>query len=354
VSGAADAGGRIDFRFGPDFNPLMQVTAADPATGVRWECVGGVEQWADNTFEFALADHDGATRVRFRQEYATELSDDDYAVYNYNWAYYLESLRLYCTTGTGQPYRPGVAPVPAELISVARATPKADRVADLERELVARIEPTRAQPGNIEFSLYRSLDDPVVLLALEHWRSRPDWERHLQGAHIASLMAVFEDVLAVPPDIQISTPIPMERSTMSDSVAANKNVARRLASDVFSKGDLDAYDEIFADDYVNHNIPVPGIPGTKEGFRQLVVATRNAFTDLAVEVQDVVAEGDLVVFHDHVTATSTGEFFGVPPSGKPLAWTEIHFLRVRDGQIVEHWTNFDQLGILMQLGAIPS
>jgi steroid delta-isomerase-like uncharacterized protein len=133
----------------------------------------------------------------------------------------------------------------------------------------------------------------------------------------------------------------------------SKEVARRLADDVFSRGDLDALDELLAESYVNHNIPVPNVPGTKDGFRELVVATRHAFPDIAVHVDDVVAERDMVVFHDHVRATSLGEFFGVPPSGKPLAWTEIHWLRVADGRIVEHWTNFDQLGILVQLGATP-
>jgi steroid delta-isomerase-like uncharacterized protein len=141
---------------------------------------------------------------------------------------------------------------------------------------------------------------------------------------------------------------------MSNTQEANKAVARRLAQAIFSAGDMQAFDELIADDYVNHNIPVPGIPGTKAGFRQLVAATRHAFPDVEVEVQDLVAEGDLVVFHDHVTSTSKGEFLGVPPNGKKIQWTEIHFLRVADGQIVEHWTNFDQLGILQQLGAIPS
>ena len=135
---------------------------------------------------------------------------------------------------------------------------------------------------------------------------------------------------------------------------ANVAVARRLANDVFSKGDLKVFDEIFADRYVNHNIPVPGIPGTKAGFRELVVATRKAFPDVRVQVEDVVAEGDYVVFRDTVKATSRGEFFGVPPNGKPLDWTEIHFLKIADGKIVEHWTNFDQVRILRQLGVIPS
>jgi steroid delta-isomerase-like uncharacterized protein len=140
---------------------------------------------------------------------------------------------------------------------------------------------------------------------------------------------------------------------MPEHGAANKLVARRLAEEVFSKGDLQTFDAIFSKDYVNHNIPVPGVPGTKAGFKELVQATRSAFPDLEVEVQDIVSDGDFVVFHDRVRATSKGEFFGVPASGKSLEWTEIHFLRVVNNQIVEHWTNFDQLGILQQLGAIP-
>jgi steroid delta-isomerase-like uncharacterized protein len=135
---------------------------------------------------------------------------------------------------------------------------------------------------------------------------------------------------------------------------ATKVVARKLADQVFSKGDLDAFEEIFSDNYINHNIPVPGIPGTKDGFRELVKATRNAFPDLVVHVDNIVAEGDTVVFHDHVKATSKGDFFGVPPSGGAVEWTEIHWLRVAGGQIIEHWTNFDQLAILQQLGALES
>ncbi len=141
---------------------------------------------------------------------------------------------------------------------------------------------------------------------------------------------------------------------MSNQTQENKQVAKRLAEEVFSKGNMEVFDEIFADSYVMHNMPVPNIPGTKEGFRQLVLATRNAFPDVKVHIDDVIAEGDFAVFHDHVEATSTGDFMGVPPSNKRIAWTEIHFLRIVGGKIIEHWSNFDQLGILMQLRAIPS
>ncbi len=104
VTGDAGPEGRLSFMFAGDFNPVMQVVGFAAPAQLEWECVDGVEQWQDNTFRFDLADRDGGTRLRFRQEYAAELSDDDYGSYNYNWGYYLESLRQYLETGTGRPY----------------------------------------------------------------------------------------------------------------------------------------------------------------------------------------------------------------------------------------------------------
>jgi uncharacterized protein YndB with AHSA1/START domain len=99
-------GGRIDFTFAGDFNPVMEITEAQPGTRVVWRCVAGHAPWADNTFRFELGDHAGGSRLRFWQEYATELDDDSYGTYNFNWGYYLESLRRYCETGTGTPFEP--------------------------------------------------------------------------------------------------------------------------------------------------------------------------------------------------------------------------------------------------------
>ena len=138
----------------------------------------------------------------------------------------------------------------------------------------------------------------------------------------------------------------------TQTLQVNRVVARRLADEVFSRGNMQTFDEIFAEDYVNHTMPVPGVPGTKAGFRQVVLATRAAFPDVQVDVKEVVAEGEFAVFRDVVRATSRGEFMGIPPNGKRLEWTEIHFLRIVDGRIAEHWANFDQIGILRQLGAL--
>lgn len=134
----------------------------------------------------------------------------------------------------------------------------------------------------------------------------------------------------------------------------NKEVARRLVDEVLNKGNMKTFDELFADSYMMHNMPVPNIPGTKEGFRKLVLATRKAFPDVHVHIENLVADNDFAVFHDKVEATSKDDFFGVPANGKRITWTEIHFLKIAGGRIMEHWTNFDQLGILQQLGVIPA
>jgi uncharacterized protein YndB with AHSA1/START domain len=104
---AAAVGARIAFRFAGDFNPVMEITELTRGTDLGWRCVDGHDNWQDNAFTFQLvALDDGRCRLRFSQHYAVELSDDDYGIYNFNWGYYLESLRLLCTSGQGKPFDP--------------------------------------------------------------------------------------------------------------------------------------------------------------------------------------------------------------------------------------------------------
>jgi activator of Hsp90 ATPase-like protein len=103
----AAVGARIEFTFVEPFNPVMEITQLDEGRELHWRCVGGHDKWQNNTFRFQLSSPDDShTRVRFWQDYAVELSDDDYGNYNFNWGYYLESLRLYCSTGEGKPFQP--------------------------------------------------------------------------------------------------------------------------------------------------------------------------------------------------------------------------------------------------------
>ncbi len=100
-------GERIAFTFADDFNPVMEIVALEEGRQLEWRCVAGHQPWDNGTFRFEIVDlDDGRTKLRFWQDYAVELSDDAYGVYNFNWGYYLESLRLLCTIGAGKPFTP--------------------------------------------------------------------------------------------------------------------------------------------------------------------------------------------------------------------------------------------------------
>jgi uncharacterized protein YndB with AHSA1/START domain len=105
-AGGSGVGSRLNWTFAGDFNPVMEITTLEDGTEVGWVCVSGHEPWQDGRFRFRIAGTgDGQTRLRFWQEYAVELADDYYGVYNFDWGYYLESLRLLCVTGTGKPFQ---------------------------------------------------------------------------------------------------------------------------------------------------------------------------------------------------------------------------------------------------------
>jgi len=104
---APAVGAVVTWTFAGDFNPVMETTTLVDQSELGWRCIGGHDPWANGTFRFTLENlDDGRCRLRFWQDYAIELSDDAFGIYNFNWGYYLESLRLLCATGTGKPFQP--------------------------------------------------------------------------------------------------------------------------------------------------------------------------------------------------------------------------------------------------------
>jgi steroid delta-isomerase-like uncharacterized protein len=139
----------------------------------------------------------------------------------------------------------------------------------------------------------------------------------------------------------------------SVSVEENKALARRWFEDLFNTGDLEVADEIIAPDHVNHDPTLPDIPPGSEGQKQVVNLYRGAFTNAHISVEEQLAEGDKVVTRWRGSGTHQGEFMGVPPSGNQVRVTGITINRVSDAKIVESWTNYDALGMMQQIGAIP-
>jgi len=89
----------------------------------------------------------------------------------------------------------------SDLIVIASAKAKPGKEKELERALRDVAKPTRAQPGSVGFSLYRSEADSAVIIAFERWASKEDHDRHLKGAHVQKLMAAMANLLAEPPQI---------------------------------------------------------------------------------------------------------------------------------------------------------
>lgn len=130
----------------------------------------------------------------------------------------------------------------------------------------------------------------------------------------------------------------------------NKEIVRRL--EAIWDGDLTVVDEFVAENFTNHNPIVPDAPPGPEGFKRNVSTLLAALPDLAFTTEDVVAEGDTVVFRATGRGTHEGELMGIEPTGREITLSTTVIFRFEDGQIVERWAQSDTFGMLRQMGAI--
>jgi len=138
---------------------------------------------------------------------------------------------------------------------------------------------------------------------------------------------------------------------MTDDITA---ATRRLVDEVYNKGQVDVLGEILGPGYVGNDPALPEPIQGASGERELVTAYRNAFPDLEVAIEDMIAAGDKVVTRWTARGTHRGALWGIEPTGKEVTITGIGIARVDDGRIVEAWTNWDTLGFLQQLGVIAT
>jgi steroid delta-isomerase-like uncharacterized protein len=135
----------------------------------------------------------------------------------------------------------------------------------------------------------------------------------------------------------------------------NKAIARRALEEVFSgQGDLDVADELFAPNYVGHDPASPEDIHGLEGVKEFAGMYRNAFPDVLMSVEDQVAEGDMVVTRWIASGTHQGDLMGIAPTGNRVTVAGTSVERIVNGKIEETWDNYDALGMMQQIGAIPS
>jgi steroid delta-isomerase-like uncharacterized protein len=137
------------------------------------------------------------------------------------------------------------------------------------------------------------------------------------------------------------------------SAEENKAIARRHFEELWQKGEVSVADEIYAADAVGHDPMNPSHADYPESEKQAIIRDNTAFPNPQVTIEDQIAEGDKVVTRWTFRAAHSGDFMGMPPSGKRLDVTGVHIHRIAGGKIAEIWAYPDSLGFMQQLGAIP-
>ncbi len=138
------------------------------------------------------------------------------------------------------------------------------------------------------------------------------------------------------------------------STEQNKSIVRRWIEEGWNQGNVGVVDQFYAADVVQHDPGSPVPVTSSEALKQYVGAFLAGLPDLHFTIDDLIAEGDKVLWRFTGRGTQTGPLMNIPPSGKVGESTGMALFRLADGKIVEVWVNFDTLGLLQQLGVIPA
>ena len=133
----------------------------------------------------------------------------------------------------------------------------------------------------------------------------------------------------------------------------NKTNVRRLFEEVWNKGHVPVADELFTPTYTHHDSSSPDLGRGPESEKKRVTLYRNAFPDIRFTVEDIIAEGETVVARWSCRGTHKGDLNGIAPTGKQFNITGVSITRFTNGKMSEGFVNWDALGLMQQLGAVP-
>lgn len=132
---------------------------------------------------------------------------------------------------------------------------------------------------------------------------------------------------------------------------ANKQLVRRFYDEVWQKGNVDVADDVFADDYVRHDLRSTDAAPGPDGQKQIARAFRAAFPDLRFEVEILIADGDYVAARWTAHGTHSGRWGDVDATGRFVTLSGVNLFRFESGRVAELWNHRDDLGLQEQLGA---
>ena len=134
----------------------------------------------------------------------------------------------------------------------------------------------------------------------------------------------------------------------------NKVNARRIVDESWNKHNTKLLDELFTNDAIIHNPQDPTVIKGPQGAKASVESYLTAFPDLKITIEKEIAEGDYVVQHLRAIGTNTGQFNGMPATGKKSNTIGVMTTKFNNGKVVEAWSIFDSYGLMQQLGVIPT
>lgn len=141
-------------------------------------------------------------------------------------------------------------------------------------------------------------------------------------------------------------------SSKIDAGEAAKAVVRRNTEEVQGRGNYALFDELFADDFLDHT-PQPNCTPDKAGALGLYKTLRAAFPDFHADIHWQRVDGDVVTTYKTYHGTHQGAMFGIAPTGRKIQFETVDAMRVEDGKITEHWGVANLFFLLQQLGAWP-
>ena len=133
------------------------------------------------------------------------------------------------------------------------------------------------------------------------------------------------------------------------SLEENKALVQRMLDEIWNKANPTIIDEICATDFTFNYAALSGVSNDREGYKQMAIIWTSSVSGIELNLEDVIAEGNKVAVHWEASCKHTGEFMGVPPTGKRLTLVGFSIFYVEDGKIVREWGEMDTMGLMQQI-----
>ncbi|GAA2440155.1 ester cyclase [Streptomyces mauvecolor] len=219
---------------------------------------------------------------------------------------------------------------------------KTERFSDLDRLMDRWVEQTKGKRTASHSLLGKDRADGNHFVEVIEF---PSYEEAMANSNLPETDRIFAEMVALCDGAPTFTDLDVVRNDQ-----LNATTARRFFHEIATGGNLDAIDEVFAADYADHDIikEQDTVVGRDE-IRDDIIGWRSAF-DFSFDLDRQICEGDDVVTLWTVKGTHTGDFQGLPATGKQVAFTGTTIFRFKNDMIQEGWWHYDVMGLMKQLG----